>query len=545
MAHSTVLPRRKPLAACLAVVLGSAALIATSTTASATWQRKHDRHPDARAHAAASANHMMRRAQTDRQALHAYLRAKFGAHKAAVPNRPAATQTVTNCNDSGAGSLRDAIANAGSGDTIDLSNLACSTITLTTGAIATGLDDLTITGPGAANLTIDAGGNDRALVHYGYGTLTVNDVTVANGYYGYYFFAGGGCVVTTGAVTLNNSVVTGCSTLSYFYGYGYSYSQGGGVYASGPATLTNSTISNSTTFGFGYYGGVISTGGGIYSGTRTTLINSTLSNNSVQGFGYYSDIDNFIRGGGVYAFGGDVSITGSTIDNNYSYGSGAGVAVASNSTLTMSNSTVSGNYSFLGYGGGVALGFYCSGTISNSTIADNYSFVYSGGLFNVYSAVDLQSTLIASNASGLDSATADFGFIGDSFYYAPTGANNLIVTTTYTVPAGTLSTDPNLQALANNGGPTRTMALITGSSAIDAGNNAAGLATDQRGTGFTRVAGTAADIGAFELQSTAVVAATPVPAPSLSTWAQWLLAGALGLFGAIGFARRRPRLPTS
>jgi hypothetical protein len=541
MAHSTVLPRRKPLAACLAVVLGSAALIATSTTASAAWQRKHDNHPVTREHALSSANATLRHGPIDRQALRAHLRAKFGAHKAAVPNRPAATQTVTNCNDSGAGSLRDAIANAGSGDTIDLSNLACSTITLTTGAIATVLDDLTINGPGAANLTIDASGNDRALAHFGYGTLTVNDVTVANGYYENYFFAGGGCIFTTGSVTLNNSVVTGCSTLSYYYGYGFSFSQGGGVYAYGSATLTNSTISNSTTYGFGYYGGAVSTGGGVYSAGPVTLTNSTLSGNRVEGYAYLPFLYNFIRGGGVYGAGGQsTSITGSTIDNNFSYGGGGGLGVAG-ATLTLSNSTVSGNQSGYGYGGGVFLTAGSTATISNSTIADNYSYSYSGGLLNVNSTLDLQSTLVASNTSYSNSADADFAFIG----YAPTGANNLIVTTTYTVPAGTLSTDPNLQALANNGGPTRTMALITGSSAIDAGNNAAGLATDQRGTGFTRVAGTAADIGAFELQSTAVVAATPVPAPSLSTWAQWLLAGALGLFGAIGFARRRPRLPTS
>jgi hypothetical protein len=176
-------------------------------------------------------------------------------------------------------------------------------------------------------------------------------------------------------------------------------------------------------------------------------------------------------------------------------------------------------------------------TISNSTISGNYSFASAGGLYTVYSPLDLQSTLIASNTSSQGSATADFSYYGGAAY-TPTGANNLIVTSAYAVPAGTLNTDPNLQALANNGGPTRTMALITGSSAIDKGNNAAGLATDQRGTGFARVGGTFADIGAFELQ-VAAPTAEKIPAPALSTWAELLLAGAMGLLGLGGFLRRK------
>lgn len=59
-------------------------------------------------------------------------------------------------------------------------------------------------------------------------------------------------------------------------------------------------------------------------------------------------------------------------------------------------------------------------------------------------------------------------------------------------------TSPGLGQLASNGGPTRTMALLSGSPAIDAGANPGGLATDQRGTGFTRTAGAKTDIGAYE-----------------------------------------------
>jgi hypothetical protein len=75
--------------------------------------------------------------------------------------------------------------------------------------------------------------------------------------------------------------------------------------------------------------------------------------------------------------------------------------------------------------------------------------------------------------------------------------NTLIVSNT---PAdGDTFSDPKLGPLANNGGPTLTMALLPGSPAIDAGNTSLAPATDQRG--FPRPAGPAADIGAFEYGS--------------------------------------------
>jgi len=65
-------------------------------------------------------------------------------------------------------------------------------------------------------------------------------------------------------------------------------------------------------------------------------------------------------------------------------------------------------------------------------------------------------------------------------------------------PPDTLTGDPQLAPLANNGGPTQTHALMIGSPAIDAGANPFFFTNDQRGTGFARVVGTQADIGAFE-----------------------------------------------
>jgi hypothetical protein len=75
--------------------------------------------------------------------------------------------------------------------------------------------------------------------------------------------------------------------------------------------------------------------------------------------------------------------------------------------------------------------------------------------------------------------------------------NTLIASNTPT--GGDTFSDPKLGPLADNGGPTLTMALLPGSPAIDAGNTSLAPATDQRG--FPRPAGLAADIGAFEYGS--------------------------------------------
>ena len=67
-----------------------------------------------------------------------------------------------------------------------------------------------------------------------------------------------------------------------------------------------------------------------------------------------------------------------------------------------------------------------------------------------------------------------------------------------TPPMDTLTTCPRLAPLLDNGGLTRTVALLPGSPAIDAGYDPFDLGTDQRGTGFDRVIGSHADIGAYE-----------------------------------------------
>ena len=89
---------------------------------------------------------------------------------------------VTNCADDGPGSLRAAAAAANDNDEIDLSQLTCSRITLTTGAIEIDADTLTLTGPGRYLLSLDGNHLDRVLIHPADGALTVKGLTIENGH---------------------------------------------------------------------------------------------------------------------------------------------------------------------------------------------------------------------------------------------------------------------------------------------------------------------------------------------------------------------------
>ena len=122
----------------------------------------------------------------------------------------AATRTVTNCNDSGAGSLRAMITGAASGDTIDLRSLTCSRIVLA-GQIAIPQQDLILLGPGRFALTIDGNRVDRVFAHSGTGRLFIDRVSIANGNReeGGGFITGG-CIDSDGTVELLRSRVHHC-----------------------------------------------------------------------------------------------------------------------------------------------------------------------------------------------------------------------------------------------------------------------------------------------------------------------------------------------
>lgn len=451
-----------------------------------------------------------------------------------------ATLPVTSClDDADPGTLRNVLAGAAEGDTVDLSALTCSTITLTQGPLDSSalgehqLYDVTLQGPGRDALTIDGGGVSQVLVVGGFssdeGTFTANDLTIANGSYDGSLAAcieGFGGAVVLDRVTVTNCHATGTYRLlfggavdvttlrmtdstissSSVIGSGlHSTVVGGGAYASDEAILVRSTISgNNASAPYAQYEGYASVGGGLYSRGNLTLVDSTISGNSIEATNDGEDAP----GGGIYVRG-VATITGSTIDNNRADGDGGGLFKAifsvygdppppQDTKLLVTNSTIS--YNVANTGAGVASARPT--TIVSSTLAYNHALTGPAGLLLTSEDATpvLQSSILAGNNTG-DSFNLPSD-IGSTAQLDVTGANNLVVAakSDVTLPADTLTAQPNLLPLALNGGHTRTQALAAGSPAIDVGNNAAALDFDQRGTGFARVSGAAADIGAFEIQ---------------------------------------------
>jgi len=384
---------------------------------------------------------------------------RLNAHQAI----PESAIPVTNCDDAGPGSLRDTVAAAASGSTLDLTQLTCSTITLTSGAITIAQSDLSLIGPGAALLAIDGGGQSSLIRHSGTGTLLFDSLTLTHGYLAQ-SNGRGGCVFSPGNIALYRSVVSDCTLTGLS-------ERGGGLFAIHDLTIAYSVITRNLVDGLGDEANA----GGFFVGGYLNMRYSTVSDNEARTIAPAQS-----GGGGVGTFG-DALIVGSTISGNRA-GNVAGLALDGHGSAVIVDSTVSGNIMTGGAYGGVYAGVPLS--IYNSTIAFNGGV----GLVSGY-ALHLESTIIADNA-------VDLGlFPGASL----SGTHNLIVVAN-TVPPDTIQSCPHLQPLADNGGPTRTHALIDASPAIDAGNNLRALANDQRGTGFPRAFGANADIGAFEWQ---------------------------------------------
>jgi hypothetical protein len=414
------------------------------------------------------------------------------------PSRPATTRPVTTCADDGsAGSLRTVVASAVSGDVIDMSALACSTITLTGGPIDPDVENLTLQGPGQNALTIDGGYADRVLSIYSNGTIAIYDLTIAHGFVGQTAYATGGCVYSYFAnpdslLVLARVTVTGCTAGDSMA----IYAGGGGVLTYGAISVTSSTISGNQVTGGP---GASYVAGGIGTLYNATIVGSVVTGNTAigtppgSGVGFGAGLDL----SGTPGTGGSV-VADSTISGNAAGSTAGGVyfftpylePVAL--TATVSNSTISGNAAAHDAGLEVRLASVRL-DLSNSTIAFNTAAVACGGLSVAGATNDLQSSIVANNlGAGSEDDVCGAG--------ALSGANNLVIVSAIALPGDTILTDPVLGPLADNGGRTFTHALLAGSPAIDDGNNALALDFDQRGTGFARVAGARADIGAFEVQ---------------------------------------------
>jgi hypothetical protein len=288
---------------------------------------------------------------------------------------------------------------------------------------------------------------------------------------------------------------------------------GGGIYNQGTLSVRNCTISGNSATGRGL-------GGGISNDARTGSGVLTIDSSSVTG-------NSASVGGGIYSSGNTtVTVTNCTISGNTATGtsgtaaSGGGIfndgtALATNLTaaLIVSNSTLSGNSatSHDGEGGAIyndgSLG-HATVSVKNSTLSGNSAVLHGSGIVNVRggnnstpnsATLTIGSTILKAGASGeniynLDGAITSLGYNLSSDAAggdATTGPGGPFLNQ----PGDIRNTDPMLGGLQNNGGPTFTHALVCGGPAVDRGKNFDSLTTDQRGTGFNRTVGFPAATG--------------------------------------------------
>jgi len=374
------------------------------------------------------------------------------------------TATVTTCDDDGPGSLRAAAATNAA--VIDMTALACSTITLTTGQLVVA-GDITFNGPTSHALVIDANHNSRVLIHYGPGgTLTLDHVQLTNGSQTATQgdSGAGGCVLSIGnAVVLQNASIANCLATSSSVAYG------GAIYAH-DLTLNDSVVSGSIVNGTNVHAG------GAWVNGKLVMNHSTIRDNvAVASTGV-------AIAGGAYVTE-ETQLYASTISGNQADYEG-GLVVLQNASIN--NSTISGNSA------PVVGGLSVNGllVLDNSTVAFNSPTSTFAGVY-VEGGVVAHSSIVSNNCY-TGSRYCDV----ECKNCAIVGSKNLIMGANVALPLDTIISDPLLAPLADNGGPTQTHALSAASPALEKGSNIHNYPFDQRGR--ARSAGTAPDIGAFE-----------------------------------------------
>lgn len=237
-------------------------------------------------------------------------RARAAAAATARASTPVpSVRTVNSCGDApdDAGTLRNVIADAVSGDTIDLRGLLCSTITLMPGQIAIHATDLTIIGPGVESLTIDGQHAMRPFYHYGTGRLMLRDVTIANGRHVDMDSSAahdGGCILSLGTVALDHAKVTSCEV-------GSRHALGGAIFAYN-LEMNSSTVSDSSALsdnGEANGGGIFVLGSGV--GYGVTMQASAISGNQAKGLRP--------AGGGVMTMYAGIQMAASVVSGNTAY----------------------------------------------------------------------------------------------------------------------------------------------------------------------------------------------------------------------------------
>lgn len=393
------------------------------------------------------------------------------------------TYKVTSATDSGPGSLRETVGRCSDGDTILFSSEITTPIILTTGEIALS-KDLTITGPG-----ITVSGNQSSALFYINSDTTVilNGLTLTE--------SGSSAIKNRGQLSLTQSTFTKnsgalCSSIDN----------------SGVVILQECTISDNDVRAIYNYDGVVSVtncsftdnlGGAVinYSGMMA-ITNSVFSGNSTTA---------------IYNNGGTLRVANCTLVANSGNNGGAiyngGVSTVTNSTLAANRSAKAGGAIYNDCG---------MLEVVNCTLTNNSSNENGGAIYSEYTYYDgwknlntsLKNSIVAGNQA-LNLGPDIYGEIisnGYNFIGNPSRTNpkpsDLTFANTQTTLDQLLQTTRGVAVLADNGGPTQTIALVAGSPALRAGNtlDAPVSPWDQRGAGFDRIVNGCVDMGAVEMR---------------------------------------------
>ncbi len=408
-------------------------------------------------------------------------------------------------------SLREAVIAANANPDFDTINLQAQTYALTDSAgdptgpnAATGdldiLHGLTIKGIDAASTTVSGTGDQRIFSVFSTDDVIIEGVSLLNG-----ATEGGAIRVQQNAnLELSDSILSGNNIL------GLSDVAGGALWVDGTANVTNTLFLGNGDILTTESGGAIfitntgiatldqveisgneavDGGGGIHNEGQLTVIDSYIHANETAG-----------TGGGIWQDGGPLVIESSTLAFNRA-SDGGGLFVSSGAT-DITNSTFSGNNALTGQGGAIYLEDDVS--LTHATIAYNNALGGANGIFEDGGVLTLDHTLLH---NGINDADNNADYVGSNAVIS-LGANmatgNVNGFSVLDFQDHDIADIGLIAALVNNGGPTPTHAIQVASDARDAGS--ATLATDQRG--FAR--DSLADIGAFELLSSAIPAPMPV-----------------------------------
>ena len=305
-------------------------------------------------------------------------------------------------------------------------------------------------------------------------TFTVQSLTIANGHD--VTFASG--IQNNGTTTATNCTFSGNAG-----------GTGGAVYndLGQSLTIAGCTFSGNT---------ATVRGGAVYNNGILTLTDSTFAGNTVQGGGKGGALDNEFQ----------ADVTGCTFSGNTAAAGGHGGAIYTGATLTLANSTITGNTAAAGGDGGGIYNDSDDLTVLDCTISGNTADGSGGGMF-LNGDATATNTIVAGNSGGNCSSFS----VTDGGHNIDDGTTCGFAGGGCTATPGTslCQTDPGLDpaGLADNGGPTQTIALLAGSPAIDDGDPDVCAAppvsgVDQRGVVRPQPPGGGCDVGAFEFGAT-------------------------------------------